>query len=164
MLRRLWKEKWFYLIFGTLAVVMFGSMYVHFEIEDADKPTWFAAVTDAVVHVIADWRYSMPDCDDTETIQQVEDLARHLVLTAMPHNIEQPFHLDKIELVAITEQDAGGEGQVCRGYLEAPNLARPGQTYPVGVISYSILDDETKPGWYIIEAELGSVNLRQWAE
>ena len=82
----------------------------------------------------------------------------------MPYNIEQPFHLDRIELVAVTEREMGGEGRACRGHVRAPDLSRPGQQYRVGVIGWTILEDETRAGWWVVEANLESVNLRRWAE
>lgn len=99
MLRRLWRERWWYLFLGVFGKVLFGSMYVHFMVEDKEKPAWFAAVTDAVVDGIgayADFRSSMPMCGDSDALVKVEDMARQLVYEVMPYNIEQPFHLAKI--------------------------------------------------------------------
>ena len=167
MLRRFWRERWWYLLLGVLATVLFGSMYVHFEVEDKDKPAWLASATEAVVDAFGeyvDWRSSMPDCDDSEAVRKVEEMARELVLGAMPYNIEQPFHLDNIELTAVAELETNDDVRRCRGHLAAPNLVVRGQQYQVGVIGYVIMDDETKAGWYMVEAQLESVNLIQWAD
>lgn len=67
-------------------------------------------------------------------------------------------------MLAVTEQQTGGEGRACRGHVRAPDLSRPGQQYRVGVIRWTIQDDETRPAMYVLEAQLESVNLRRWAD
>jgi len=145
-------------------VAVLGSITYSKLLKEEDQHPWLAAVTDAITYIVVEWRYSVPDCDDSEIVEQAVELAEQLVARAMPYNILQPFHLNAIELAAIVEEDSD-DGYACRAYLEAPHLQRPGQTYAVGMISYTIQEDQSRgSGWYFVEAQLQSVNLLRWAE
>ena len=164
MWSRIWRKRRSILIWSLLFVAVLGSITYSKLLKEEDQHPWLAAVTDAITYIVVEWRYSLPDCTDSEIVEQAVELAEQLVARAMPYNIRQPFHLNAIELAAVVEENTDN-GYACRAYLEAPHLQRPGQTYAVGRISYTIQEDELRSaGWYVVEAQLDSVNLLRWAE
>ena len=161
MLRHLRGNWGYYWVFGGIGLVLIGSMYVH-QMDDEDKLVWLAVVTDTVIEGLRDiLGYSLPDCDDSDVLADVEEWASDTLLNAVPYHIEQRYDLADLELVVVMEKETIEEEWICRGHLGAPHR-QSGQLYRVGLVRWTIQDEPTKAGWYAVEARLESMSVNRW--